>query len=124
MTMIAAFKFDNLVAPGIASRQSNGGHDRFGTRGNKAYFLYKTVSFEDEFGQLIFQRRWSTKTQAPAQRIHNFFTDGRVIVAQYQWPPGTAKINKLIAIGIPQMASIPFFNKEGHAMNGFESPHR
>ena len=61
MPMIAAFKFDDLVAPGEAARQSNARHGRFGPAVDHPDLFNRRNPATDQFRHLDLERIWNSK---------------------------------------------------------------
>src|SRR5690606_18918998 len=82
------------------------------------------IVFPDQFRQLIFQSGGRPEGGAVRDRFDDAFPDCRVIMAQYQRSPGTAEVNELVFVLVPDMTALPFFDKQRNAFHRLEGPYR
>src|SRR3569833_2017475 len=124
MAMIAALELNDLVAFGIAPCQPDRRHHSLGARAYKAQFFDEFIVLQQLFCQLIFQSRWRTEGHAVLHYFDHLLFHFWMIVPEDKRPPGTAEIDELVAIGIPNVAAIAFGDKKRCAINRFERPYR
>src|SRR5689334_6857149 len=111
MTMVASFKLNDLVFTGIPPGKPDGRHYSFCTRTGKPDLLYKTVVFDDQFSQFIFQSCWCSKAHSILHHLSYLLAHFCMVVAQYQRPPASTKIYELISVSIPYKTTISLLDK-------------
>src|SRR6266513_3370474 len=77
MAVVAAVKFNDLVAPSESARQANARHRRLGPAVDHPDLLNRWHPLADQFRQFHFERVRNSKTQSARGRIphvvdHNF----------------------------------------------------
>ena len=100
MSVVAAFKFDEFLTPGIASGQTDGAHGSLGTGVDHAHHIHRGVGVNDHFRHADLNFRWSAVGVALSQR----FIDAVVIsirsMAENQRPPGADIVRVFISIRV------------------------
>src|SRR5262245_44580602 len=113
MPMIAAIELDDLVAPGEAASESNGGHRGLRAGIAHADFLNTWHPGTDKLRQAYLERVWNTKACTVFGRRPHRLNDFWRGMAQDSGAPGADIINVLIAVDIPDQGPFCFVNKKG-----------
>ena len=123
MAVVAAFKFHDFVAAGIAARQADGRHGGFGTRADQTHALDAGHQFGDFFRYYSFcgSRRAERQTAQGrfAYRFHHF----RVGVADNRRPPSADVVDIAHIVFIPHISPFGFFDKTRDAADAAEGAH-
>src|SRR5665213_833253 len=96
----------------MLGRPPDGRHHSFGAGAYKAQFFDKLIVFEDKRGKFIIQRSRRTERHAMLHHFDHLFAYLLMVMAMVQRPPRTAKIYKLIPVGVPQVTAFALFDKE------------
>jgi len=123
VAVVAAFEFDDLVAPGEAARQAQRGHGGFGAGVDHADFLDAGHPLANEARHFHFQRIWNAETDAVCRRFADGGEDDFRRVAEDGGAPGADVINEFIAVDIPNVGALGALDKERFAAHAAEGAH-
>ena len=123
MSVIAAFKFNNVLALGVGPCEADGCHGRFRARTDEANFLHVRKSGDDQFREIGFGGSGRAEAGAVAGRGNNSFDHGGGGVAQDQRSPGADVVHVLVAVGVPDVGALAAHDVNRIAAHGAEGPH-
>ena len=112
VAVVAAFKFDDLVAAGKPARQTDRAHGRFGARVHHAHHVHRRHQFGHQRRHFDFHLGWRAEAQTALGRFNHRVADSRVVMPQHHRTPGTDIIDIGFAIDIKQVRAVSAFNKQ------------
>ena len=112
MSVIAAFKLHDVLTFGVSAGQANCGHRSLGPRVDKTNLLHVGESRKHDFGEIGLGRCGSAETGAVSRGLSDRFDHRGGGVSQDQWAPGADIINVVVAVGVPDVRTLPP-NNEG-----------
>ncbi|MNR03585.1 hypothetical protein D3C85_1194840 [compost metagenome] len=115
VAVVAAFKFDDFVAAGKATRQTNGAHGRFRTGVHHAYHVHSRDQFGHQLRHFHFHLGWCAETQTALRRFNHRIANGWVVMTQHHRTPGADIIDIGFAIHIVQIRAVRTFDKQRRA---------
>ena len=117
MAMETAREFDDFIALGITSGETDGGHGGFGATVTHAYFFDRWDHLDDQFGHLDFIRIGCPKAGAFLKCLADRCTYVWIVVPMDRRAPGADKVDQVFAIGRMQVCAFSAFGKERCAAN-------
>ena len=124
MAVVAAFKFDDLVATGEAARQANRTHCGFGAGVHHPHHVHSRHQFGDQLRHFNFHLGRRAEAQPARSGFNHCITDGGVVMAQHHRTPGADVIDVRFAIDIIQIRAVCFFDKQRGAAHASEGANR
>ncbi len=124
VAVVAAFEFDEQVAPGVAARQADGAHGGFGAGGDEAHHVEAGDEFDELFGQVDFSFCGRAEGEAVGGSFLHGADDVGVGMADDQRPPGADVIEVTLAVGIPEVGACATGEEARFAADGTEGAHR
>ena len=115
VAVIAAFEFDDFVAPRVAARQTDGGHGSFRAGRYQAQAFDAGHDFGDFFGDEDFGFRGRAERQAVHRGLAHGFHHFGVCVSDNARAPRTDKVNVLRAVLVPHKRSLRATDKARRA---------
>ena len=112
MTVVAAFKFDDLVAAGKATCQADRAHGGLGTGVHHTHHVHSRDQFGDQFRHFHFHLGWRAEAQAALGGFNHRIADSRMVVTQHHRTPGADIIDIGFAIDIIQIRAVSTFDKQ------------
>src|SRR5262249_17046334 len=124
MSVIAAGKLHDQLAPGETARQANPAHGRLGPRANHAHHLDTRNQLNDQLGQLSFQLGRSAEGASFREGFTDRLKDAWMVVAQDERAPRADKIEITIAVDIKEIRSFASGDEKRLASDSAEGPGR
>ena len=124
VSVIAAFKLDDVFTIGKGARQPDGRHGSFCPGTDKADLLHPRKGIDNCLGQLGFRRRTCAKAGAIAIGFFYCLHDLRMSMTKDQRPPGADIVKILVAIGVPDARSLAAHDVRRIACHGLEGAYR
>ncbi len=123
MAVVAAFKLDDLAAPGCPARQPDGAHAGFGARAHQPQHLDAGQQLDDFFGELDFALGRGTEAKAVEGGALHRFEHRRVAVAKDHGAPGADVVDVALAVGVPEVGALGALHEARRAAHGLEGAH-
>src|SRR5690606_9197970 len=123
MTMVTAFKFDNLVTACITTCQTDRSHGRFSTRvgqTNQFKCWHDVTDNVDECRSMPGRR---TKAQAVYSGILYSLNNRRMCMAQNHWPPRPNVVYIAFTIDIIEISPLRLLNKNWRSAYAIKCTH-
>ena len=124
VTVIASFKFDNLVAPSEGTCEAQCSHRRFGAGIDKAHHLDVRHKLLDQFREFYFERTGCAETCAARCGIGNCGDHARMRVTQDERAPRENVINEPIAIHVEQVCARAALDEQRLSADRAKRAHR
>src|SRR5580692_6403552 len=123
VSVIAALAFYNVLALGVSTSQSNGGHGRFRPRIDEPDFLHMRERGQHDFSQVSLGGSGGAKAGAVAGGVHNRFDHFGGSVPENEWTPRAHVVDVLVAIGVEDMGTLPAHNEGRVSAYGTKGTH-
>ena len=121
MAMVAAFKFDDFIAPRVAASKTDRRHGGFGTAVDHTHHFKRRHDFAEKLGNFDFHLNRCTETGADIfQGILKSCRDFGVHTAKNERAPRTDIIKVAVAINVGHVCARPFGHVDWSSANGFE----
>ena len=118
MAVVTTLKLDDLVAPGVASREAQGTHGRFSSRTHHANFFDGRYERTDFFCDPGFQHARRAKTESQFCRFGHGLDYCRMAVAQNHGPPRADVVDEMPTILAFEVGAFSAFEKDGFTTYG------
>ena len=115
MAVVAAVKFDDLVAPGEPPGKADAGHGSLGAAVDHANLFDARDPIADEGGHFHLERIRNAEADTAAGGGTDGLDDDARGVAEDGGPPGANIVDILIAIDIPNAGALGALNEKGFA---------
>ncbi|CAH0326800.1 hypothetical protein SRABI106_04781 [Rahnella aquatilis] len=87
VAVIAAFEFNDFIAMGETTRQTDRAHRRFGAGVHHTHHVHARHQAGHQFGHFHFHLGRCTKAQAALSRLNHRIADFGVVMAKHHRPP-------------------------------------
>ena len=122
VAVVAAFKLDQLAAPGGAPCQADGAHGGFGAGADQAHHVHAGHDFQDFFSQFHLALGRGAKREALQHRSLYGLHHRRMAVAQNHGSPRANVVRVALVIGVPKISALGPFDKTRRATHSLERP--
>lgn len=123
VAVVAAGEFNDLVAPRVAARETDGRHGGLGAGVAHADFFDRGHELDDEFGHGDFVRIGRAKAGAVFECFGDGSADVGIVVPVDGRPPSADEVDEVDTVGGGQVGALGTLSKEGCAADGAESTH-
>ena len=124
VAVVAALEFDDLVAAGVATGQTDGAHGGFGAGVDHPHLLHGGDDLADFLGHQHFDLGRRTVAQPLLNGLDDGGLDGRVVVTQQHGAPGADVIHVGLTIHIIEIGAIGVIDEAGRAADPIEGADR
>ena len=124
MTVIAAAKFDELIATGVCSCQAQGTHGSLGAGVDEAHHFKRWHAIDHQSCQLILGLGGRAKAKAQLAGLNHCLHHFGMGVPQDHRPPGLHVIEVAIAIHVIEIRSLGSADEDGTTSNSAKGAHR
>jgi len=120
VSVVTAFELDDQRTTRHAAREPDGRHHRFRAGAHEPDHLDVPVVFQNELRQLVLLARRRAEGCPQAHRVHDRRAHARMVVPEDQRSPGTTEVDVTLSVGVPDMTSVTFFEKQRRAADRAE----
>ena len=122
MTVVAAFKLDQLAAAGGTARQADGTHGGFGAGTDQTHHVHRGHELEDFFCQLNFALGRRAVGKTLQHRLLHCLDHRWMAVPQNHGSPGADVVDEALPVGVPEIGTLGPRDKARCATDGLERP--
>ena len=120
VAVVAATKFEDVVALGDAAGEADGGHGGFGAAGDEADFFERGDGAIDEGGEFDFEFGGDAEAGAAGGLGGDGLRDLRIGVAEQERAPGADEIEVAVAVGVVKILGFAVVDDERVGLDGAE----
>ena len=124
VAVVAAFKLDDGVAAGEATRQADGAHRRFGAGADQTHHVQAGQMCAQLLGNLHFRLGRRAEGQAFERRLAHRLDDGRMRMAGNGRPPGADIVDIRCTVSVPHARALGTRNETRKAADRAKGTHR
>src|SRR4029079_6148283 len=122
MTVIVARHFDNHLAAGETTGETDRAHRGFRTRVHQAQHLDRRDGRDDQLGQLVFSGGRRAEAERSIDGVVNRRDDLRMLMAKDHWPPGADVVDVAVAIDVEEIGAVGALEDDWFAADPTEGP--
>ena len=111
MAVVAAFEFDDLLAPGGTACEADRAHACFGARTHQTHHVDAGNQRDDGFGEFDFALCGRAKRETVKHRFLHRLHHGRVAMPQDHRAPGSDVVDVALPVGVPEIGAFCTLNK-------------
>ena len=124
MAVVAAFKLDDRVASGKATREADGAHRGLGARTHQSHHVEAGQHLAEQFGYLDLASVGAPKDRPFERRLLYRANHRWMSVTGNRRAPGAHVVDVGSPVGIPYPAALGALDEAGRAADRAKSPYR
>jgi hypothetical protein len=122
--VVAAFELHDDIPAGVTPRQADGAHGCLGARVHHTHQIHVRHDVADGVGELDFELRRRTKTQAFLGLFDDRLAHLGMIVSHDHGAPGQHIVGIAFAVYVVDVGAVGTVDKNRRATDGLEGPYR
>ena len=123
VAVVAAFKFHDQIAPGVAARQTQRAHRRLRAGGDHAHHLHRWDQLADQRRHLSFQLRRHAKGRAVFKSLLDRSHNRWMAVSQDQRTPGADHIHIGLTVDVDDVGTFAVLHEDRCLADSLEGAH-